>query len=581
MSAGTAAPTGAAPDLTAQDAATADVPEHSGPPAVRRVVLWVPDWPVAAAVAEGLVGVGEPVGVHDQRSVLVTSIAARRSGVRRGMRRRSAQQACPGITLLAADPVRDARAFEPVAQAIEGVVAFVEVLRPGLVTFPARGPVRHAGGEEALAEQLVTAVAEETGAECQVGLADGTLAATLAARAGVAVAPGERATIEFLAAQDVGVLSHAATSRPAARATAELVDVLRRLGLRTLGALAGLETADVSARFGPVGLAAHRLARGLDARPAAARRPLEDVTASAVLDPPAERSDVAAFAARSLAEDLAERMRRRGVVCRRLEVRARTEDGRELARTWGLDGPPTAAELTDRVRWQLEGWLSGRSGRTPSAPLTQLVLVAQEVTPAGALQDVLWGPGRRGRLQAERAALRVQGLLGPEAVQVPVLQGGRDPRSTTRLVAWGDDATPLRRPDAPWPGSTPDPWPATVLAEPRPVRVLDDAGRDVRLGARGLLSGDPVRVLLPEPRQIAGWAGPWPVVERWWARSRTAPGEWGASGAPRAEGTKAPAAEEIADRDRVYVQARLLGDQPQAVLLVGTSDGWLLDAVYD
>ncbi|MGC5617082.1 DNA polymerase Y family protein [Georgenia sp. Z1491] len=562
MRTGTIAPTEAMLDLSAREEAEPDV----APPAVRRVVLWVPDWPVAAAVTEGLVGVGDAVGIHDQRAVVVTSVAARRAGVRRGMRRRSAQQICPGITLIAADPVRDARAFEPVAQSVEDVVAFVEVLRPGLLTFPARGPVRHAGGEEVLAERLVSAVAQDTGAECQVGLADGTLAATLAARAGVAVGPGERVTLEFLAAQDVGVLAYAATSAPASRATAELVDVLRRLGLRTLGALAALDAADVSARFGPVGLTAHRLARGLDARPPAARRPLEDVTASTVLDPPAERSDVAAFAARALAEDLAERMRRRGVVCRRLEVRARTEDGAELIRTWGLDGPPTAAELTDRVRWQLEGWLSGRSGRPPSAPLNRLSLVAQEVTPAGALQDVLWGPGRRGRLQAERAALRVQGLLGPEAVLVPVLQGGRDPRSTTRLVAWGDDASPLRRPDAPWPGATPDPWPATVLDEPRPVRLLDADGADVRIGARGLLSADPAQVLLTdEPRRIAGWAGPWPVVERWWAR----PGH-GAAGAG-----------DVTDRDRVYLQARLVGDEPQAVLLVGTSAGWLLDAVYD
>jgi protein ImuB len=518
-------------------------------------VLWVPDWPVTAAVIEGLAEIADPVAVHDQRAVLVTSVAARRSGVRRGMRRRTAQQVCPEITLVAADPVRDARAFEPVAQAIEGAVAAIEVVRPGLVTFPARGAVRHAGSEERLAERLVSAVAEETGAESQVGFADGTLAATLAARAGVVVAPGWEATMRFLAAQDVGVLAYATTSARAAAATAELVDVLRRLGLRTLGALAGLEAGDVSARFGPVGLAAHRLARGLDARPAAGRRPLEDVTASIVLDPPAERSDVAAFAARSLAEELSERMVRRGVVCRRIEVRARTEDGDELSRTWGLDGAPTAAELTDRVRWQLEGWLSGRSGRPPSAPLMGLALIAQEITPAGAVAEALWGPNTRGRLQAERAALRVQGLLGPESVLVPVLQGGRDPRSVTRLVAWGDEPAPLRRPDAPWPGSAPGPWPATVLAKPRAVRVLDAGGAEVTISERGLISGDPARLLLPESRRVTGWAGPWPVVERWW-------GERGGAG-PRA-----------------YLQARLEGDDPQAVLLVHDGE-WLLDAVYD
>ncbi|HLS73372.1 MAG TPA: DNA polymerase Y family protein, partial [Actinomycetaceae bacterium] len=60
-------------------------------PALRRVVLWVPDWPVAAAVAEGVVTGHEPVAIHDSRGVLVCSAAARAEGVRRGMRRRSAQ----------------------------------------------------------------------------------------------------------------------------------------------------------------------------------------------------------------------------------------------------------------------------------------------------------------------------------------------------------------------------------------------------------------------------------------------------------------------------------------------------------
>ena len=47
----------------------------------------------------------------------------------------------------------------------------------------------------------------------------------------------------------------------------DLVDVLRRLGLRTLGAFAELPASDVLARFGSEGLGAHRLASGLDERP--------------------------------------------------------------------------------------------------------------------------------------------------------------------------------------------------------------------------------------------------------------------------------------------------------------------------
>src|SRR5699024_4625696 len=97
-----------------------------------------------------------------------------------------------------------------------------------------------------------------------------------------------------------------------------------------------------------------------------------DITVHAELDPPVQRLDVAAFAGRRLAEELNNRMLRRGVVCTRLRVLARAENGAELERTWRIEGVLTASELTDRVRWQLEGWLSGRSGEAPSAPLVHL-----------------------------------------------------------------------------------------------------------------------------------------------------------------------------------------------------------------
>ncbi|MDD9208071.1 DNA polymerase Y family protein [Georgenia sp. 10Sc9-8] len=533
--------------------------------AVRRAVLWVPDWPVAAAVAEGLVDPQHPVAVHDGRGVVVTSAAARAAGVRRGMRRRTAQQLCPELVLLAVDPVRDARAFEPLVQAVETVAAGIEVARPGMVVMTARGPARHAGSEEALAEALVGTLAAETGAECQVGVADGTLAAVLAARTAEIVAPGRATTTAFLAPQDVGVLTHAVSSRQVRAEVDELVDLLRRLGLRTLGALASVPQADVAARFGSVGLTAQRLARGLDVRPHVARRPEQDVMAAAELDPPAERADVAAFAARALAEQLADRMLRRGVVCARLQVQARTAAGSSLLRTWSLDGAPTAAELTDRVRWQLEGWLAGRSGQAPAAPLTHLELTAQEVSPAGAVQDGLWGRARRGQAQAGRAALRVQGLLGAEGVLVPVLQGGRDPRSTARLVVWGDEPAPTRRTDAPWPGQVPTPSPATVPAEPVLAQVIDAEGRGVRVDARGQISAPPDRVDLTRraegavdlswpvgEQQVVGWAGPWPVAERWWASDR---------------------------RRRAYLQVAL---SAAPALLLALEDGaWWVEGVYD
>ena len=79
-----------------------------------------------------------------------------------------------------------------------------------------------------------------------------------------------------------------------------------------------------------------------------------------------------------------------------------------------------------------------------------------EVVSAEALQLPLWGGlGEEDRLRARRALVRVQGLLGPEAVQMPVLSGGRGPAERITLVPLGDELVPRADPRQPWPGQLP------------------------------------------------------------------------------------------------------------------------------
>ena len=330
-----------------------------GAPAPRRTAaLWVPDWPVLAAMGADQVPPHLPAAVHDGRQVTAVSAPARRQGVRRGMRRRAAQQACPELVLLTTDPGRDAREFEPVVVAAESVVAGVEVARPGLVLLPAAGAGRYHGSEEVLAELLVEAAAE-VGCEAQVGVADGPGAAVLAARVHALVPPGGIA--RFLAGRAIGELGHVVTDGGAE--VAALVDLLVRLGVRTLGDLAALPAADVVSRFGPWGRWAHQVASGRDDRPTALRRPEPDVAVHLDLDPPVERVEQGAFAARRLAEQLHAVMVEAGVGCGRVQITATTTEGAELVRAWRTDtalGGLSVSRLTDRVRWQLDGWLTAQ-----------------------------------------------------------------------------------------------------------------------------------------------------------------------------------------------------------------------------
>jgi protein ImuB len=391
------------------------------------LVVWCPDWPVMAA---GVPAATPAAVVHANRIVACTP-AARADGVRPGLRRREAQGRCPDLELLDQDHDRDARMFESVAAALESLVPRVEVVRPGVLAVAARGASRYHGGDRSLVARVATAVDEALGplGRCQVGLADGLFAAGLAARRATIVPPG--GTPAFLRAVPVAALG---SEQPAAGALPDLVDLFVRLGLRTLGDLADLPADAVGARFGPEGSRAHRLAKGKDERPVAPRHPPPDLAVAASLDPPAEQVATAAFTAKALAGKLRTRLDALGLVCTRVRIEAETEHGELLVRVWRSDVAGSgqadgfsAAAIAERVRWQLEGWLAGPASTRPTGGIALLRLVPDELAGAQGRQLGFWGGDRQADERAMRALARVQGLLGHDAVVMPVLRGGRGP----------------------------------------------------------------------------------------------------------------------------------------------------------
>jgi protein ImuB len=169
----------------------------------------------------------------------------------------------------------------------------------------------------------------------------------------------------------------------------------------------------------------------------------------------------------------------------------------------------------------------------------------------------------------------VQGILGGSGVLVAALAGGRDVREQVHLLAWGEQTDPPRPVDRPWPGRLPDPAPATVLDPPCRVELRDSTGVGVGYDGRTGLVGEPAVVVWQPGGErvtgegsvgrgvddsggssaVVGWAGPWPVSERWWV-----------------PGSAGPAV-------RARLQVAL--DDGRAVLLVGTGGGWTCEATYD
>ncbi|MQS11595.1 DNA polymerase Y family protein [Streptomyces kaniharaensis] len=539
----------------------------------RVLVVWCPDWPVVAVTGD------DPVAVTEGGRILACSAGARAAGVRQGQRLKLAQRLCPALELRDRDPEAETRRFEPVVAAVAAFTPRVEVIRPGLCAIAVKGPGRYFGGEEALASKVRTAVAaalaqepvpdavpgeaavpavpavpgeaampavpaEATVPHAQVGVADGLFAAVLAARAGVLVPAGR--TAEFLAPYPVSTLGDEA-----------LAELLGQLGLPTVGAFAALPPEAVADRFGPAGTLAHRLARGLQPRPLVPRAEGPDLAVEQRFDPPEPLAEPLVFVARTLAERLHQRLAGAGLTCQRVAVEVACADGRAASRLWRHEGRLSATALAERVRWQLQAWQGAGTFTVthegPDAGFTLLRLAPDGLSPDEGRQLALWGQAVADD-RVERAVARVQAVLGLAGLRRIEPAGGRGPAEQAVRVPWGEPYEAAAPADAPWPGRLRDVWPAVVLRDPAPVRVLDEAGQPVTVNGRAGVSARPALVVVRgREERVDGWTGPWPAVEYWWDQSLA--------------------------RRRARFQVVVGGDR--ALLLTVEGGAWYLEAGYD
>ena len=528
----------------------------------RMLAAEVGNW---SAVAAGFDPVTPAAVVSAGRITAVTPAAAA-AGIRTGMRRRRAQTECPVLELAEYDPDLDARRFAPVVAALEGLAPRVEVLSPGCCVVATQGPSRYYGGDEALAVLVHDTVAKTLAdvsadgpvrtpvdASVRVGIADGLFAAGLAARIasrGVMVVP-PCGSAEFLSGLSLRTLTEEfslLTGCAADGTTDDLVSMLWQLGLRTLGDLAALPVGDLVGRFGTQGEWMHALASGRDPRlsqPAAAQ---PDLSVETEIDPPADRLDTVAFAAKSLADQLDAQLAREGQALICVEISAETEHGETSSGRWRHGFRFSPPDLVDRVRWQLDGWRNAKGKNSPTGGISFIRLRAVETLPDEGRQLGFWGGQSETDERAERALQRVQTLVGFDGVTVGRLGSGRRFADLEERLPFGtagprgagasgtagprgagasgpagprgagaSDSTP------PWPGRLGAPAPAEVLTEPEPLVVLDANSDPVGVSGRAQVSAPPAMLRRADGRtsRIAAWAGPWPLEERWWStRSR-------------------------------------------------------------
>ncbi|MDE0547100.1 DNA polymerase Y family protein [Microbacterium sp. C7(2022)] len=511
---------------------------------VRSLVLWFADWPVTALALDGPdpLNPQRPIAVVENNAVIACSAAARAEGVRRGQRRRDAQARCPRLVIVPSDATRDYRAFSPVVAGLEERAPGVQIIRPGLCALRVRGPARYYGGEREAAMTLMAAlrdrgVAQKGMGGVRAGIADGPFTAEQAARlAGehdpvCIVAEGESAA--FLAPLPVAVLGvasdlsvSAATSNGRGRARtparteakSDLVSLLARLGVHTLGQFAAMSDERVRERFGDRGVRLHALAGGRDSRTIEPRVPPPELQREVAFEPPLDIAEQVAFGIRVAVDEFIAGIGAVDLVCTELRVELVGDRGERSERVWLHPTSFDAAAVVDRVRWQL----GEDDGRMRSG--VALVRISPEaVDAAHHHRPAIFGSGPEERVH--HALSRVQAMLGHQGVLTPEVGGGRWLAERQVLVPWGDRAVVAKERARPWPGSLPDPLPTTVFSAQEAVDVASLGGFAVDVDDRGMLSAVPARFTHGgRTRAIVEWAGPWPVIERGWdaARARRA-----------------------------------------------------------
>ena len=329
---------------------------------------------------------------------------------------KEAAQRCPQGVYVPDDPARYAHAFEAVLDVLDRFSPMVEDAGVGLALADAAGLEPLYGLDAALGARVRRDVEAGTGQSAHIGLATGRLAAEVAARTAgdtaMAVVSGDDRA--YLADQPVDRL-------PLPERT---IAHLRALGIATIGAFAGLPANAVRTRYGTEGALVRRLAHGEDPRPLRGRtRPLV-LHETVDFEWEEHNVDRLTFALQALAQRLATRLARRGLMAQQVGSQIERSDGTVQRFTLALPEPSGgAATLRDAARWRLEAWAG--AAQTDAAvqeiPLhrpgvVRIGLDVQQLVPGAGTQRSLLGNRSERVARANHAISRLRAQLGDDAV---------------------------------------------------------------------------------------------------------------------------------------------------------------------
>ncbi len=382
------------------------------------------------------------LALADGNKLRAVTAAAGRARVRAGMTVTAAKARCTRLDILPWDEIAIAGALTRATAAL--IQASPHVSPAGAINgtwWVGATGFDAIGGERRLAQTLLT-IAQRWHPLARVAIADSCAAARAAtwqqpsAGQPLAFCIPSGSDAAFLAPLPLGFLP----------LDEELVAALEALGIKTVGAFAGLPVADIERRWGDSGLSAWRLAHGEDARRPVLARLEAQRSVTAELGGSSDTMEPALFLVRAALETLVRDLVRDGLAAAAVAITLHLDGGRttrddvtpvETITREVRPAHPLArvAPLFERCRALLSDWAI-------VAPICGVTVTLNNTVPATGEQGDLLDAGWRDPGAALAALERLRSTLGPDAVMRPVL---RDDHRAEHAGAWaelvdGDDA---------------------------------------------------------------------------------------------------------------------------------------------
>jgi DNA polymerase IV len=327
---------------------------------VPRTILFI-DPPAFCTTVEALVAPAlrtRPVAVAppgaERAVVLALSTEARRAGIERGMAVRQARKLCPDLVLIPPNPRLYARASSALHEILRAYAPVIEPRGYGHAFLDLTGTGRLFGPPVDVAARVRREVRERLRFQLSVGVAANKLVSQAVIRAerrngGTADGGAENDALVVPFGIEAGFLApHPLIVLPDLHP--RLRSRLDDYQLDLIGEVAAIPESALCAVFGGAGRTLRARALGIDPRPVLPPERLAELSAAHILTSDTNDLGVLHPLLRMLTERLGRRLRRGGLVARRLRLTVGYADNTDSARAVPLPASPLDADLWDAAR---------------------------------------------------------------------------------------------------------------------------------------------------------------------------------------------------------------------------------------